>query len=58
MAAEADEQRLLVTQPDAVGERMDAQPHLDRVLDGFGDGDLALAAALAAHEQTMMPGVS
>ncbi len=57
VAAETDEQRLLVAQPDAVGERVDAQPRLERVLDGFGDGDLALAATLAADEQPVVPGV-
>ena len=47
VAAKAHEQRLLVEQPDATGERMDLEPGLECLLDGLGDGHLALAAALA-----------
>ena len=57
VAAEADEQRLLVEQPDAARERMDFRPRLERLLDGLGHGDLALAAALAAHVQAVVAGV-
>ena len=49
VAAEAHEQRLLVEQANAAGERMHLEPGLKGLLDGLGDGDLALAAALAAH---------
>ena len=57
VAAEAHEQRLLVEQPDAARERMDRRPGLERLLDGLGDGDLALAAALAVHVEPVVAGV-
>jgi len=57
VAAETHEQRLLVEQPDAASERMDGRPGLERLLDGLRDGDLALAAALAAHVQAVVAGV-
>ena len=57
VAAEAHEQRLLVEQPDAAGERMDRSPRLERLLDGLGDGDLALTAALPAHVEAVVAGV-
>ena len=57
VAAEADEQRLLVEQPDTAGERMDRDPGLQCVLDGLGDRDLALPAALAAHVEAVVAGV-
>jgi hypothetical protein len=50
VAAEADEQRLLVEQSDAAGERMDLQPRLERLLHSLRHGDLAFAAAFAAYE--------
>ena len=57
VAAEAHEQRLLVEQPDAASERMDGRPRLERLLDGLRDGDLPLAAALAAHVEAVVAGV-
>ena len=57
VAAEADEQRLLVEQPDAAGEWVNPQPCLERLLHGQRDGHLALAAAFASDEQPLVPGV-
>ena len=57
VAAQAHEQRLLVEQPDPASERMHFEPRLERLLDGRGQGDLALAAALAAHIQAVVAGV-
>ena len=57
VTAEADEQRLLVEQPDTAGEGVDLQPRLERLLHRLGHGDLALAAAFPAHEQPVVPGV-
>jgi hypothetical protein len=36
---------------------MDLQPRLERLLHSQGHRDLALAAAFAAHEQPVVPGV-
>jgi hypothetical protein len=57
VAAETYEQRLLVEQPDAAGERMHFEPGLEGLLDGLGDRDLPLAAALAAHVEAVVTGV-
>jgi hypothetical protein len=58
VAAETDEQRLLVEQPDASRERVDLEPGLERgLLDSVRDRHLALAAALAAHIQPVVAGV-
>jgi hypothetical protein len=57
VTAQPDEQGMLVQQPDAAGEGMDLQPSLERLLHSLGHGDLALAAALATHEQPIVPGV-
>ena len=57
VAAEAHEQRLLIEQSGATRERMDGRPGLERLLDGFGDGDFALAAALAADVEAVVAGV-
>ena len=57
VAAEAHEQRLLVEQRDAAGERVDRRPRVECLLGRFGDRNLALASALAAHEQTEVPRV-
>ena len=57
VTTKADEQRLLVEQPDATGKGVDLQPRLERLLDGQRPRDLALAAALATHEQPVVPGV-
>ena len=51
VAAEADEQRLLVEQPDAAGERVDLQPRLERPLNRLGHRDLPLAPALPTDER-------
>jgi hypothetical protein len=40
-----------------VGEGVDLQPRLERLLHSLGHGDLALAPAFAAHEQAIVPGV-
>ena len=57
VATEAYEQRLLVEQADAVSQGVDLEPALERLLDGVGDGDLAFAAALAAHVEAVVAGV-
>ncbi len=57
VAAETHEQGVLVEQRDAARERMDFEPDLERPLNRQGDWDLALAAALAAHEQPVVPRV-
>jgi hypothetical protein len=38
VTAEGHEQRLLIEQADAAGERVDRRPGLERLLDGLGDG--------------------
>jgi hypothetical protein len=48
---------MLVQQPDAAGEGMDLDPRLERLLHGQGHRHLALAPALAAHEQAIVPHV-
>ena len=50
VTAKADEQRLLVEQPDTAGEGMDRRPRLERLLHRLRHGDLPLAPALSAHE--------
>ena len=55
--AKADKQRVLVAKRDPARERMDLHPGLERLLHGFRNGDLTLAAALAAHKQAEVPGV-
>jgi hypothetical protein len=57
VAAQAHEEWILVTQPDATSERVDLDPRLNRLVDGLGDRDLTLAAALPAHEQPIVPRV-
>jgi hypothetical protein len=57
VAAETDEQRLLVEQADAADERVGRRPRLQRLLNGLRNGDLALAAAFAADIQAVMAGV-
>jgi hypothetical protein len=57
VAAQPDEQGMLVQQPDAAGEGMDLDPRLERLLHGQGHRHLALAPALAAHEQAIVPRV-
>jgi hypothetical protein len=57
VTAQPHEQGLLVEQPDAAGEGMDLQPRLERLLHGQRHRDLALATALAAHEQAIVPRV-
>ncbi|MGA2930320.1 MAG: hypothetical protein ABSG43_30900 [Solirubrobacteraceae bacterium] len=55
VAAEANEQGIRVEQRDAARERMDGRPHLERLLGGLGDRDLALAPALAVDERARRP---
>jgi hypothetical protein len=50
VAAEADEQRLLIEQPDAACEGVDLQPRLERPLHSLGHRHLALATAFATYE--------
>ncbi len=51
VAADAHKQRLLIEQRDPTRKRMYVQPCLERLLHGLRHRHLALAAALAAHEQ-------
>ncbi len=55
VAVAAHKQRLVVEQRDPA--RVDFEPGLERLLHGLRDGTLTLAAALAAHEQAIVPGV-
>jgi hypothetical protein len=57
MATEADEQRLLVEQPDPARERMHRGPRIECLLNGLGDRDLALTAALAVDVEAVVAGV-
>jgi hypothetical protein len=57
MTAQPDKQRLFVEEADAAGEGMDLQPRLKRLLHRQGHRNFALAAALAAHEQPIVPRV-
>jgi hypothetical protein len=57
VTAEPHEQRLLIKQPDAAGEGMDLQPRLERLLHGQRHRDPALAPALPAHEQPVVPSI-
>jgi hypothetical protein len=54
VAAEAHEQRLLVKETDPAGDRMHFEPDLERLLDGLGHRDLALATALSAHVEPVV----
>ncbi len=45
------EQRMLITQPNPTGERMNLDPRVDRLLHCLGHRDLTLAPTLTAHEQ-------
>ena len=57
VAAEPDEQRLLVKQRNPSGKRMYFEPGLDGLLDRLGHGDLPLAAALATDVEAVVAGV-
>jgi len=55
VAADPHKQRVHVTQRDPPGELLHLHPRLDRVLHQLGDRDLPPPAALAAHEQPVVP---
>jgi site-specific recombinase XerD len=57
VAAEPDEDRLVVAQALPARERMNGKPRIERGLGLLGHADLALDAALAAHEQAVVAGV-
>jgi hypothetical protein len=57
VAAQPDKQTVLIQQPDPASEGMDLEPSLERLLHGQRHRDLALAPALAAHEQPVVAGV-
>jgi hypothetical protein len=57
VSAQTDEQRLLVKEPDPAGKGVDLHPRLERSLHSQRDGNLSLAAAFAAHEQSIVPRV-
>lgn len=58
VAAQTHEQRLLVEQADAAGERVHLEPRLELLLHGLGDGDFPLAAAFAVHVEAVVARVA
>jgi hypothetical protein len=57
VAAEPDEQRLLVEQGDGTGERVGRSPRLNRLLYDLGHGDLTFAPTLPSHIEAVVAGV-
>lgn len=57
MAPQAHEQRMLIAQSDPARQRVDLDPGVNGLLHRVRNRHLALAAALAAHEQPEVAGV-
>ena len=57
VAAEADKQGVLIEQRHATRDGVDRGPDVERLQGSMGDGNLALAPALVADEQAIVPGV-